>query len=81
MVNNVGITTNKTLNSTLGGVTTPALTSADITMKSGELGVGCLVFDSKGTLAVITRYVDDTDFTLTTYAVSIDIETILELSY
>lgn len=79
MVNNVGKTT-RTLNIQLGG--TNAFTSlTGITIISGEVGRGFLLFDSAGTLGVVTTYVDDTDFTVTTYALSIDVESILSLSY
>ncbi len=81
MVNNIGKTINKTLNTTLGGVTTPALVATDIDMKTGELGNGCLIFDSAGTIGVITDYIDTSNFTVTTYAISIDIETLLTSTY
>ena len=81
MVNNVGITTNKLLNKTLGGVVTPALVSTDINIKTGELGNGCLIFDPSGVVGVVSNYSDENNFTVTTYAISIDIESILSLSY
>lgn len=81
MVNNIGVTINKKLNTTLGGVTTPALVSTDINMKTGELGKGCLIFDSDGTIGIISDYSNQNNFTVTTYAISIDIESILGLSY
>jgi len=82
MVNNIGmLKNNKTLNPTLGGVTTPALISTDIDIKTGELGTGCLLFDNSGTIGVISNYVNENDFTVTTYALSIDINSILSLSY
>ena len=81
MVNNIGTTINKALNTTLGGVTTPALVSTDITIKAGELGNGCLIFDSAGTIGIVSNYLDENNFTVTTYAISIDIESILGLSY
>ena len=81
MVNNIGTTINKTLNTTLGGVTTPALVSTDIEMKTGTLGDGCLLFDSAGTIGIVSGYVDQNNFVVTTYALSIDIQSILSLSY
>lgn len=81
MVNNIGMLINKTLNTTLGGVTTPALVSTDIEMKTGTLGNGCLIFDNIGTIGIISGYVDQNNFTVTTYALSIDVQTILESNY
>ena len=80
MVNNIGKTT-KTLNTTLGepNVFTP---SDDLTIISGEVGTGFLLFDSDGTVGVITSYIDEeSNFVVKTYAISIDIPTILSLSY
>lgn len=80
MVNNIGKTT-KTLNTSLGG-TTSFTPSDNLTIMTGTVGVGFLIFDSDGTLGVITTYVDaETNFTVTTYALSIDVATILGLSY
>ena len=78
MVNNVGKTT-KILNTQLGA-TTDFLTET-IQIITGELGLGFLLFDPKGTLGVITSFTDTTNFTVTTHALSIDIETILKLEY
>lgn len=79
MVNNVGTTTQE-LNKNLGE-TTSFTTSDDITIITGTIGKGFLVFDPSGTLGVITDYVDETDFTVTTHALSIDINAILSLEY
>ena len=79
MVNNVGKTT-QTLNTNLGE-TTPFTTSENITSLTGEIGKGLLLFDNAGTLGVISDYTNDTNFIVTTYALSIDIQTILNLSY
>ena len=79
MVNNVGTTT-QTLNIELGR-TTQFTTSDDITVITGTIGQGFLVFDSSGTLGVITTYTDENDFMVTTHALSIDINAILGLSY
>lgn len=79
MVNNVGKTT-QTLNTNLGE-TTPFTTSENITILTGEIGKGLLLFDNAGTLGVISDYTNDTNFIVTTYALSIDIQTILNLSY
>lgn len=79
MVNNVGKTT-QTLNTNLGG-TTSFTNKNDITLLTGELGTGLLVFDSTGTLGAISTFTDENDFIVTTYALSLDISTILSLSY
>jgi hypothetical protein len=79
MVNNVG-TTKQTLNTKLGEQNLFS-TSDDITVITGEIDKGFLVFDPSGTLGVITNYVDGTNFTVTTHALSIDINTILNLEY
>lgn len=79
MVNNIGRTT-QTLSTNLGGTVT-TLTSSDITLLTGSLGQGCLIFDSAGTLGVITTFTDQNDFIVTTYALSIDVQSILGQSY
>lgn len=80
MVNNIGKTT-KTLNVTLGG-TTSFTPSDNLTIMTGVLGTGFLIFDSNGTLGVITAYTDDeSNFIVTTYALSIDVQNILSQSY
>lgn len=79
MVNNVGTTTQE-LNKSLGE-TTSFTTSGDITVITGTMGKGFLVFDSAGTLGVITTYTSETDFVVTTHALSIDINAILSLEY
>lgn len=79
MVNNVGKTT-QTLNTNLGG-TTSFTNKNDITLLTGELGTGLLVFDSTGTLGAISTFTDENDFIVTTYALSLDVSTILSLSY
>lgn len=79
MVNNVG-TTIDTLSIELGR-TTEFHTSDNITVIAGTIGKGFLLFDLSGTLGVITEYTDDTNFIVTTYALSMDIESILNLSY
>jgi hypothetical protein len=79
MVNNIG-TTSQTLSTNLGGAVT-TLTSSDITLITGSLELGCLIFDAAGTLGVITTYTSQNSFTVTTYAISIDIQTILSQSY
>lgn len=79
MVNNIG-KTNKTLSTNLGEKT--SFTSGeDITLITGELGLGLLVFDSVGTLGAISEFTDENNFIVTTYALSIDISTILGLNY
>lgn len=79
MVNNVGKTT-QTLNINLGG-TTQFTSKNDITLLTGEIGTGLLVFDSSGTLGAVSNFTDENNFTVTTYALSIDIQSILSLSY
>lgn len=79
MVNNIG-KTNKTLSTNLGEKT--SFTNAeDIILITGELGLGLLVFDSAGTLGAISEFTDENNFIVTTYALSIDISTILNLNY
>lgn len=79
MVNNVGTTT-QTLSINLGE-TTSFTTSDDIIVITGTIGNGFLVFDLAGTLGVITTYTSETDFVVTTHALSIDIKSILNLEY
>lgn len=79
MVNNVGKTT-QVLSKNLGETNT-FTTSENITILTGEIGRGLLLFDSEGTLGVISEYTDETNFIVTTYALSIDINKILNLSY
>lgn len=79
MVNNVGKTT-QTLSTNLGG-TTQFTSKNDITLLTGEIGTGLLVFDSSGTLGAISTFTNENNFTVTTYALSIDIQSILSLSY
>ena len=79
MVNNVGTTT-QTLIARLGE-TNSFNTSDDITIITGTIGAGFLVFDPAGTLGVITTYTSETDFVVTTHALSIDINSILNSSY
>ena len=79
MVNNIGRTT-QTLNVQLGG-TTSFSSNENINIITGELGKGFLLFDQSGTLGVITTYIDENDFIVTTYALSIDVTSILSLSY
>lgn len=79
MVNNVGKTT-QTLSTNLGE-TTPFTTSENITILTGEIGKGFLLFDPVGTLGVISNFTDETDFVVTTYALSIDVQNILNLNY
>ena len=79
MVNNVGKTA-KTLSTNLGEST--SFTSEDnITIMTGELGKGFLVFDPIGTLGVISSFTNEQNFMVTTYALSIDIPSILNLEY
>lgn len=79
MVNNIGKTTQK-LSVELGR-TTEFTSSEDINIIAGEIGVGFLLFDSDGTIGVISEIKEDHTLVVTTYALSIDIETILSLTY
>ena len=79
MVNNVG-RTSQTLDTGLGRTTTFE-SSSSITLLTGELGTGCLIFDSAGTLGVISTFTSENNFIVTTYALSIDVSTILSASY
>lgn len=79
MVNHVG-KTSTTLSSTLGEVTTFS-SSESITLIAGELGAGSLLFDPIGTVGVISSFVSGNEFTVTTLALSINIQTILSAEY
>lgn len=79
MVNNVGKTTRE-LNTNLGG-TTQFTSSNNIIVIAGEIGRGFLIFDSIGTVGVVSNFTDETDFSVTTHALSIDINNILSLEY
>ena len=79
MVNNVGKTT-QILSTNLGEAN--SFTSEEsITLLTGEIGKGLLLFDPEGTLGVISDYTHETNFTVTTYALSIDVQKILNLNY
>lgn len=79
MVNHVGKTT-QTLSTNLGE-TVEFISANDITIISGEIGLGFLLFDSTGTLGVVSNFVSTENFSVTTHALSIDIEKILNMSY
>lgn len=79
MVNNVGTTT-QVLSTELGRETNFE-SNESITIITGTLGLGFLLFDSAGTVGVISNFESETKFTVTTYALSIDIQSILNLSY
>lgn len=79
MVNNVGKTT-QVLSTELGR-TTEFTENDSITIISGALGLGFLLFDSAGTVGVISEFTDETNFMVTTQALSIDISAILSLNY
>lgn len=78
-VNNIAKTT-KVLNKNLGG-TTSFIEGDNLTIITGEVGMGLLIFDASGTIGVVTLYTSQDEFTVTTYALSIDVESILGLSY
>lgn len=79
MVNNVGKTTQ--ILSTNLGETTSFTSNENITLLTGELGLGLLVFDLSGTLGVVSTFTDENNFIVTTLAISIDIQTILNMNY
>ena len=80
MVNNIAKTT-KTLNTTLGG-TTSFTPNDNLTIMTGELGTGLLIFDSSGTLGAVSTFTDaESNFIVTTYAISIDVQSLLEATY
>lgn len=79
MVNNVGKTTQ--ILSTNLGETTSFTSKENITLLTGDLGLGLLVFDLSGTLGVVSTFTDENNFIITTLAVSIDIQTILNMNY
>lgn len=79
MVNNVGKTTQ--ILSTNLGETTSFTSNENITLLTGELGLGLLVFDLSGTLGVVSTFTNENNFIVTTLAISIDIQTILNMNY
>lgn len=79
MVNDI-VRTSGTLTATLGA-TNAFASSSSITIITGSLRLGCLVFDPAGTLGVVTTFTSTNDFVVTTYAISIDVSSILSLSY
>lgn len=79
MVNNIA-KTEQTLSKNLGE-SIQFSSKEDITLLTGELGTGLLVFDSSGTLGAISEFTDENNFKVTTYALSLDIPTILNLNY
>lgn len=79
MVNNIGKTT-QTLSTELGR-TTEFTTSNNITIISGTIGKGFLIFDPVGTVGVISEFTDENTFKVATHALSIDISSILNLTY
>ena len=79
MVNNVGKTTQ--ILSTNLGETTSFTSKENITLLTGDLGLGLLVFDLSGTLGVVSTFTDENNFIVTTLAISIDIQTILNMNY
>lgn len=79
MVNNIAKTTQKL--STQLGETTSFESSESMTLITGEIGTGLLLFDPDGTLGVISYFENETSFTVMTCALSIDVNSILNLSY
>lgn len=80
MVNNIAKTT-KVLNTNLGQ-TTSFTPSDNLTIMAGSIGEGLLIFDSAGTVGVVSTFTDaQSNFVVTTYALSINVPSILSLSY
>lgn len=88
MANNIGITSEKlprTIGNTMEFDTTPELSS--ISLITGELDLGCMIFDADGTMGVCTGFRRDENnnpiytITTTTLNTEIDIQTILSKSY
>ena len=80
MVNNIAKTT-KVLNTNLGQ-TTSFTPSDNLTIMTGSIGEGLLIFDSAGTVGVVSTFTDaQSNFVVTTYALSINVPSILSLSY
>ena len=79
MVNNIGTT--DLIFDTFLGATKDWVSPDNITLISGIIGKGCIIIDNKGTLAIITKYVDDNNFTSTVKAISINLQELLTDSY
>lgn len=88
MANNVGITSEKlprTIGDTMEFDTTSELTS--ITLITGEMDLGCMIFDEDGTMGVCTGFRRDSNnnpiYTIqtTTLNTEIDVQSILSKSY
>lgn len=88
MANNIGITT-KTLPRVIGQTVEFDTTDEwnSITMFSGQLDLGAIIFDEKGTMGVCSNFTRDENnnpiYTIrtTTLNTQIDIQKILSLSY
>ena len=79
MVNSVA-RTGKILNTNLGGTT--SFSEGDtVIILAGEISRGLLLFDPAGTLGVISSLSDQSTFSVTTCALSVDINSILGESF
>jgi len=85
MANNVGVTSTS-LSRTIGNTTTITDVST-ITMLTGYADVGCMLFDSTGTMGVCTSFTRDLQdnpsyvFRTCSLNTEIDIQSILSQSY
>lgn len=88
MANNIGVTSitlPRTIGTTIDFDTSTELNS--ITMVSGELDIGCMIFDGDGTMGVCSNFHRDTNnnpvYTIRTATLNteIDIQHILAQSY
>ena len=88
MANNIGVTTltlPRIIGNTVDYDTTDEWTS--VTMITGELDLGCIIFDNNGTMAVCSKFTRDSNnnpiYTLRTSTINtqIDVQNILSKSY
>jgi len=88
MANNIGTTT-QTLSRTLGNETviSDPLNEGLISMMSGQLGIGAMIFDGNGTMGICTAFTlnqeqkYDYSFRTSSLNTEIDIQTLLGQSY
>jgi len=88
MANNVGTTT-QTLSRTIGGTTviSDPLNESRISMMSGQLGIGAMIFDGMGTMGICTAFTlnanqkYDYSFRTSSLNTEIDIQALLGQSY
>ena len=88
MANNIGTTT-QTLGRTIGSQTiiSDPLNESRISMMSGQLGIGAMIFDGSGTMGICTAFTLNAnqryDYSFRTSSLNneIDVQTMLSLSY